>query len=103
MSVHIELTTEQEAALLQSVLKPDEHRQTELHEVEFRLPSGEVVLMEITAKPSKPAPPRKTPSEAVAAWKATGLPSVFARDMDDATVIARRLRAQAERREWISE
>jgi len=89
MTLTIELTPEQEAAL-------------EAEATAHGLDLPEFVRLRLLQ--GKPKAGRgKTPAEIAAGWKASGLPSVYARDPRDATVIARELRAKAERRNWSEE
>ena len=89
MTLTIDLTPEQQAAL-----------EAEAAVRGLYLPE----LIRLRLLPSKPKASRgKTPAEIAAGWKASGLPSVYARDPRDATVIAHELRAKAERRDWSEE
>ena len=98
----IDLTPEQEAMLKQAAASAGSGQRTVLHDLTITLPDGQVVTVDVTTKPVTPAHV-KTPAEVIAAWKASGLPSVYARDSRDALDIARELRARAERREWSEE
>jgi hypothetical protein len=99
MTLKINLTPEQGDILQQAAASPSSSRQTVLRDLTITLPDGQVMTVDVKTKPKTTAR-RKTPAEMVAAWKASGLPSVYARDPRDATAIARELRARAERRDW---
>ncbi len=89
MTLTIDLVPEQQAAL-------------EVEATERGLALPEFVRLRLLQ--SKPKARRdKTPAEIAAVWKASGLPSVYARDPRDANVIAQELRANAERRDWSEE
>ena len=89
MILTIDLTSEQQAAL------EAEATARGLDPTEF------VRLRLLQGKPK--ARRGRTRAEIAAGWKASGLPSVYARDPRDTTVIARELRAKAERRDWSEE
>ena len=102
MTLTIDLTRDQADILQQVAISPTSSRQTVLHDLTVTLPDGHVLTVDIITRTKKEMR-RKTPAEMVAAWKASGLPSVYARDPRDATVIAQELRAKAERRDWSGE
>lgn len=86
MTLTIELTPEQQAEM-----------EAEANARGLDLPEfARLRLLQRAGKPKR----GKTPAEIAAGWQASGLPSVYGRDPRDATVIARELRAKAERRDW---
>jgi hypothetical protein len=102
MIATIDLTPEQEDVLQDVAARSSTAQPLVLHDLPLRLPDGNVITVDITPK-LKPAAIRKTPEEMIAGWKASGMPSVYGRDIRDSEVIARELRARAEKRDWPEE
>jgi len=100
MTLTIDLTPEQESKLQALANATGTDTQTALVDLIVALPNEEIIRRRFsTGSPADAAARHKTTAEILAGWDAEGLPSVYGRDPEDATVIARRLRQQAESRE----
>lgn len=102
MAITIDLPPKQEAKLQALADARGTNAQTILMELIEALPDNAVPAGN-NASPTtaNETPRRKTTADILAGWDAEGLPSVYGRDPADATVIARRLRKQAESRELL--
>jgi hypothetical protein len=98
MTITIDLSPEQEAKLQAVASSKGTDPQSILMGLVEALPNDELQSQPSETESSNSAHRRKTTAEILAGWDAEGLPSVYARDPEDATVIARRLRSQAESR-----
>jgi hypothetical protein len=101
MTLTIELTSEQEAKLQALADASGTDPKTVLLDLVTALPDYGNMPQSGMLTPGDPTPTRKTTAEILAGWDAEGLPSVYERDPEDATVVARRLRKQAESRELL--
>ena len=99
MTITIDLTPELEAKLQALAATKGTDACGALIDLVVALPDEGVLAPDRRRAPPTETPVhRKTTVEILAGWDAEGLPSVYGRDPQDATVIARRLRKQAEDR-----
>lgn len=101
MTITIELTPEQESKLKAVADARGTDPQAVLLDLVATLPDDESATHTTALPTADSAVRRKTTAEILAGWDAEGLPSAYGRDPDDASVIARRLRKQAENRELL--